>query len=59
VNYSDGQIPSAGRLLGMRYVVNSLLGNVPFYTLLDVLLIFGDERRCIHDYLAGTKVVET
>ena len=59
VNYSDGQIPSAGRLLGMRYFVNSLLGNIPFYTFLDVLLIFGSERRCIHDYLAGTKVVET
>ena len=44
----------------MRYFVNSLLGNViPFYTVLDVLLIFGNERRCIHDHLAGTKVVET
>ncbi len=59
VNYSDGQIPSAGRLLMMRYFVNSLLGNIPFYTFLDVLFIFGSERRCIHDYLAGTKVVET
>ena len=59
VNYSDGQIPSSGRLLGVRYIVNSLLGNIPFYTILDVLLIFGNERRCIHDYLAGTKVVET
>ena len=59
VNYSDGQIPSVGRLLGMRYIVNSFLGNIPFYTFLDVLLIFGNERRCIHDYLAGTKVVET
>ncbi len=59
VNYSDGQVPSAGRLLGMRYFVNSLLGQIPFYTFLDVLLIFGAERRCIHDYLAGTKVVET
>jgi len=59
VNYSDGQIPSGGKLLVMRYFVNSLLGNIPFYTFLDVLLIFGNERRCIHDYLAGTKVVET
>ncbi len=59
VNYSDGQIPSAGRLLGMRYFVNSLLGQIPLYSILDVLLIFGDERRCIHDHLAGTKVVET
>jgi uncharacterized RDD family membrane protein YckC len=59
VNYADGQIPSAGRVLGMRYFVNSLLGQIPLYSVLDVLLIFGNERRCIHDYLAGTKVVET
>jgi uncharacterized RDD family membrane protein YckC len=59
VNYSDGEIPSPGRLLLMRYFVNSLLGNIPLYTFLDVLFIFGSERRCIHDYLAGTKVVET
>ena len=59
VNYSDGQIPSGGRLLLMRYFLNSLLGQIPLYSVLDVLLIFGDERRCIHDYLAGTKVVET
>ena len=60
VNYSDGQIPSAGRLLGMRYFVNSFLGNlIPFYAFIDMLLIFGSEQRCIHDYLAGTKVVET
>jgi uncharacterized RDD family membrane protein YckC len=60
VNYSDGQIPSAGKLLGMRIFVNSALGNViPLYAFLDMLLIFGSEQRCIHDYLAGTKVVET
>jgi uncharacterized RDD family membrane protein YckC len=27
-------------------------------SLVDVLPIFGGERRCLHDYLAGTKVVE-
>ena len=26
--------------------------------LIDVLLIFGASRRCIHDYLAGSKVVQ-
>jgi uncharacterized RDD family membrane protein YckC len=26
--------------------------------LIDGAVIFGNERRCIHDYLAGTKVVE-
>lgn len=59
VNYSDGMIPSGRKLLMMRYFVNSLLGNIPLYTFLDLLFIFGGERRCIHDYLAGTKVVET
>jgi uncharacterized RDD family membrane protein YckC len=40
--------------------VNSALAQfIPLYGLIDVLLIFGSERRCIHDYLAGTKVVET
>jgi uncharacterized RDD family membrane protein YckC len=58
VNYDDGDLPSAGRLLGMRYLVNSLLGNIPLYSMVDILFIFGDERRCLHDYLAGTKVVE-
>ncbi|MGH9336609.1 MAG: RDD family protein, partial [Vicinamibacteria bacterium] len=32
VDYHGGQVPSAGRLLGMRYFVNSLLGNIPLYT---------------------------
>ncbi len=60
VNYSDGQVPSAGKLLGMRIFVNAFLGNIiPLYAFLDILLIFGGEQRCIHDYLAGTKVVET
>jgi uncharacterized RDD family membrane protein YckC len=42
----------------MRYGLNSVLGDILLYTLTDILLIFGEERRCIHDYLAGTKVVE-
>lgn len=58
VDYTSGEVPGWGRLLGMRYGVNSVLGNIPLYTLIDILLIFGEERRCIHDYLAGTKVVE-
>jgi uncharacterized RDD family membrane protein YckC len=62
VRYDDGTLPGAGRIIGLRAIVNGLLGNIPlfgaFYALADVLFIFGAERRCIHDYLAGTKVVE-
>lgn len=38
-----------------------LLGFVPvlgmLFRLADAILIFGDERRCLHDYLAGTQVI--
>ena len=29
----------------------------PIISLVDPLLIFGEERRCLHDLIAGTKVV--
>lgn len=59
VNYDDGALPTAGKLLGMRVFVNNLLCNiVPLYAFADPLFIFGTEQRCLHDYLAGTKVVE-
>jgi uncharacterized RDD family membrane protein YckC len=37
------QVPIAGRL----------------FWLVDVCFIFGEERRCLHDYIASTKVVKT
>ena len=39
-------------------IVNGLIGIIPGYGLVDVLFIFGAERRCLHDYIARTKVVE-
>ena len=42
----------------MRSFLNSLIGMVPFYSLVDVLFIFRDDQRCIHDMIAGTKVVK-
>jgi hypothetical protein len=29
----------------------------PYLSLVDVIFIYGSERRCLHDLLAGTKVV--
>jgi uncharacterized RDD family membrane protein YckC len=40
-----GFIPTVGR------GINSLVD------LIDVLMIFGEQRRCLHDVIAGTKVV--
>lgn len=41
----------------VRVIVNAVLSFIPFYTLVDILLIFREDRRCIHDLIAGTKVV--
>jgi len=42
----------------LRVIVNTVLSFIPFYTLVDILLIFREDRRCIHDMIAGTRVVE-
>lgn len=42
----------------LRVIVNTVLSLIPFYTLVDILLIFREDRRCIHDMIAGTKVVQ-
>ncbi len=45
----------------MRSWVTSALSNIPFLggfiSLVDALMIFGEERRCLHDQIAGTRVV--
>ncbi len=46
----------------LRNFVNGLICAVPFlgvaYKLVDICFIFRDDRRCLHDLLAGTKVVK-
>ncbi len=58
VDHVDGEIPHWSRVLGMRYLLNTALRQIPLYAFVDVLFIFGVEQRCVHDYLAGTKVIE-
>jgi uncharacterized RDD family membrane protein YckC len=40
-----------------RVILNAIIGLVPFYALVDILFIFREDRRCIHDMIAGTKVI--
>lgn len=58
----DGSLPSAGRLLGLRYGIAQLLAVVPavgqVYALVDCLLIFRKSRRCLHDQIADTVVLQ-
>lgn len=58
---TDGSPVSLGRLIGLRYICNAIPGAIPMvggiYSLVDTLCIFRDDRRCIHDMIADTKVV--
>jgi uncharacterized RDD family membrane protein YckC len=56
----DGSDADLGRLFGLRMCVPWLIGFVlgPLFVLPDVLFIFGDERRCLHDMMADTVVVD-
>jgi uncharacterized RDD family membrane protein YckC len=58
---TDGSRATLGRIFWLRNFVNALIGVVPFvgafYPLVDALIIFGDARRCCHDYIADTIVI--
>jgi uncharacterized RDD family membrane protein YckC len=45
----------------LRSIVPTLLNNIPLvggiFALADILCIFREDRRCLHDHLASTKVV--
>jgi uncharacterized RDD family membrane protein YckC len=56
--------PGLFRVFWLRSFLNVLIGSIPLldpipiYSIIDILCIFGKDRRCIHDYLAGTRVVQ-
>lgn len=62
VDQQSAQILGLGKLVGLRmlplWVVSliPMLGNIA--SLVDVLFIFGKQRRCVHDMIAGTKVID-
>jgi uncharacterized RDD family membrane protein YckC len=63
VTFDDEQNPGFVKAVLLRAFVNWVIGMVPFlgvvYTLADILFIFREDHRCIHDLIAGTKVVKT
>ena len=50
------------RIVLLRFLPLALLGAIPKIgvgiSLIDALMIFGSERRCLHDLIADTIVVE-
>jgi len=53
------KVPSAWNVLFLRTLINSLILGNGIYFLLDALMILKKERRCIHDFIAGTIVIKT
>ncbi len=58
---SDGTQATLGRLLGLRWFVMTLISYIPgvgtLISLLNPLLIFREDRKCLHDHIADTIVV--
>jgi len=57
----DGSNPGFVGAVLLRAIVNGIISAVPYlggiYGLVDILFIFREDRRCIHDMIAGTRVV--
>jgi len=58
---TDGSRASLLRMVALRYFVPGLIGSIPYvgwtFTLANFLWIFGEERRCLHDLICDTMVV--
>lgn len=57
-NYQNDGNPGFVKAVLLRVIVNGVIGFIPLYGLIDICCIFGQERRCIHDVIAGTRVVQ-
>jgi uncharacterized RDD family membrane protein YckC len=57
----NGNLPSFGKVYGFRYLSMSIMPLLPglggLLSLVDILCIYRKDRRCIHDMIAGTKVI--
>lgn len=62
VKVDDESAPGFFKGVFMRGAVGAVIGQIPFvgfiYGLVDCLAIFSENRRCLHDMIAGTKVIK-
>jgi uncharacterized RDD family membrane protein YckC len=62
VDHLSGNIPNFWKLIILRYLIFWLISVIPFMGIInfiDPLFIFGEECRCLHDWTAGTIVINT
>ncbi len=59
---TDGARAGFWRIFGLRILVNTMIANIPIigtlYALVDILCIFRESHKCLHDNLADTIVVK-
>jgi uncharacterized RDD family membrane protein YckC len=58
---NNNKVPGYNRIIGLRYLPFYLVSQIPGLStlaLVDVLFIFRGDRRCLHDMLAGTRVID-
>lgn len=57
----NGNVPAFQSQMLIRYAVYALPGQVPvvgfLFSIVNIVFIFGKEKRCLHDLVAKTKVV--
>ena len=62
VSVQDDSILPLWKVLGLRYLPLSLVTLIPLIGnivgIANVLFIFRADRRCLHDHIAGTKVIK-
>ena len=58
VRSKDGQNGGFLNNVLLRTFVNGLLTLIPLYLLIDILFVFSDTKRCLHDRIARTIVVK-
>ena len=61
ISTMDYQVPAFNKVIALRYLPFRAAGVVPGLNVLpiiDVLFIFRKDRRCLHDFLAGTQVID-
>ncbi len=58
----QGGKPSVTNIIFKRYLFTTVIGIIPiaggFLSLIDALLVFKADRRCLHDMVAGTQVLK-
>jgi uncharacterized RDD family membrane protein YckC len=61
VSCEDGRNPGGVKTILLRGFLPGLITNIPLigfiFSLADTCFIFREDRRCIHDHMAGTQVV--